>query len=617
MLQRLFILLILTLSFLTTLRGQTPTVIAEWSFHPNYQLQGNAANQPGPRLANPKSVYGEFAGQTYPLIFKDQSPTERITNFLSADRLPNGPFSVEMWMVNHVNQPIGALITAKTKDVMESPSWLLGYYGRDLVFSLHAQNESYPRLLTASLKERGWKRYWLHVVATYDGQTARLFVNNKELGQMAIGPRHRTATKPEIELAGYLENEPYMEIANLVKNVRIYDQAISTQTIADNFKAFQDQIEQGHLFQNLFHFTAGPYLHMVTENSINIAWESSQVPVKAVVNYGTKLPLTKSMSIPVAGMKDGIQTISLTDLTPNTPYFYEIELCNAENTSIKSGILTFATANPAPHPFTFAVIGDTEARPHVNFKVAALIWDERPNFVVNLGDLTDGGKAPHKFEWTHEYFTGITPLASRIPFFPVAGNGESDLYWYKKYHKLPEPEGYYTFTYGDAQFFMLDSNRKEAFAPGGKQYEWLEAQLKASTATWKFVCHHHAPYSSDENDYGNSWEEPSDLGDLRVRKIVPLYEKYGVDIVFFGHLHTYQRTLPILENRIDRRNGVIYLQGGGGGGNLEDFTPTRSWFSAKTYRGHHYFTISIQENELLMKMYDSDGNMKDFMEIEK
>ncbi|MCB0570534.1 MAG: hypothetical protein KDC66_12245, partial [Phaeodactylibacter sp.] len=44
-------------------------------------------------------------------------------------------------------------------------------------------------------------------------------------------------------------------------------------------------------------------------------------------------------------------------------------------------------------------------------------------------------------------------------------------------------------------------------------------------------------------------------GSPGVRQIVPLYEKYGVDIVLFGHLHTYQRTLPILGNIVDKRNG--------------------------------------------------------------
>jgi hypothetical protein len=145
----------------------------------------------------------------------------------------------------------------------------------------------------------------------------------------------------------------------------------------------------------------------------------------------------------------------------------------------------------------------------------------------------------------------------------------------------------------------------------------LKEQIAQSTATWKFVAHHHAPYSADENDYGNAWEGSSNLGDVHMRQIVPLYEQYGVDMVFFGHLHTYQRSLPIADDLVNEENGVIYIQCVGGGGNLEDFAPARAWFSAKTYRGHHYATITIHSNQLSYKVFDTEGRMKDFLELEK
>jgi hypothetical protein len=88
-------------------------------------------------------------------------------------------------------------------------------------------------------------------------------------------------------------------------------------------------------------------------------------------------------------------------------------------------------------------------------------------------------------------------------------------------------------------------------------------------------------------------------------------------MVFFGHLHTYQRTLPIQENRVRNRKGVIYIQCGGSGGNLEDFAPTRAWFSAKTYRGHHYATITINQNQLRLQVTDEQGRMKDLINVEK
>lgn len=162
------------------------------------------------------------------------------------------------------------------------------------------------------------------------------------------------------------------------------------------------------------------------------------------------------------------------------------------------------------------------------------------------------------------------------------------------------------------------SNQKEELKPGGIQYEWLEQELAASSATWKFVAHHHAPFSSDEDDYGDTWEEgETDMGDLKVRELVPLYEQYGVDIVFFGHLHLYERTWPIRDLEVDPEYGVVYLVSGGAGGNLEDTAPSRSWFSTKLYRGHHYSRIDIWGGKLFFKMYDLNGALKDYMELEK
>ncbi len=334
-----------------------------------------------------------------------------------------------------------------------------------------------------------------------------------------------------------------------------------------------------------------------------------------MVKYGKRLPLEHTIELDEV---EKIQELSLTGLSPATPYFYEVTALHPSGEKIESGILTFQTAVNEDDSYSFALMGDTEARPHINDHIGKLIWDERPNFIVNLGDLTDGGFEEHKFQWNYEYFTGTRPLHSRIPVFPVAGNGEGDLYWYRKYHKLPGDEEYYSFRYGNAEFFMLNSNEREReFIPGGKQYQWLEKALKNSTAIWKFVAHHHAPYSSDEDDYGNSWQDSTAYGDVSMRPIIPLYEKYGVDMVFFGHLHTYQRSLPLVEELVREDQGVVYVQCGGGGGNLEDFAPSRAWFSAKTYRGHHYATVTIHSKNLRLQVFDDRGRMKDLMDLKK
>ena len=141
----------------------------------------------------------------------------------------------------------------------------------------------------------------------------------------------------------------------------------------------------------------------------------------------------------------------------------------------------------------------------------------------------------------------MEPLISRVAMFPVLGNHEQNARNYYNYMSLPDPEYFYKFTYGNADFFMIDTNQRVDLQ--SKQYQWLDEQLTASKATWKFVCHHHPPYSSDENDYGDLWKtNRSSRGDVRARVLVPLYEEHNVDVVWNGHIHSYERTWPIRNN---------------------------------------------------------------------
>jgi hypothetical protein len=156
---------------------------------------------------------------------------------------------------------------------------------------------------------------------------------------------------------------------------------------------------------------------------------------------------------------------------------------------------------------------------------------------------------------------------------------------------------------------MIDTDQYQA--PGTPLYRWLEKALATSEATWKFVVHHHPPYSSEENDYGDTNFQLSNSGDDEAKLLVPLYERYGVDMVFSGHLHMYERTWPILEEKVVEKNGVIYMILGGSGGGLERAAPNRTWFTNKVRSLHHYGYIAINGNQLQFQAIDQDGNFFD------
>ncbi len=589
--------------------------VGEWHFSPVYMLEGNARNAPGFNAYTTAESPGPMAPAETPgpAVYGEES-TGSIPRLLRSQDLPSGPFSLELLILDHVNKPVGALMGFVDERAPESGGWCVAYHGGRFFFAVTTseQQDELPGMSMVTLdRAPPWNKWWYHVAAVYDGEAMRLYVNGRERAREE-GLQGDLAFPDGAHFGAYayMENEPYMQLGNLLKEARLYGRALSEEEIGARFEAMTARTSEGILFEDMPHFTAGPVLQYVTRNGASVLWETSE-PARATVYYGDAVPLDNELEVDAY---ERLQEVRIAGLEPGA-HFYRVVAELESGEILDSGMLTFRTAAGPEEAWSFSVLGDTESRPHINDRLAKWIWGERPDFVINVGDLTDSGQEPRRFEWTHEYLSAMTQLASRIPIFPVAGNGESDLHWYRHYHALPGNEGYYTFTYGNAQFFMLDSN--QPMGPGSEQYEWMARVLPASTAQWKFAAHHHPAYTSDENDYGNTWEGSSEWGDLNVRGMVPLYEQHGVDIVFFGHLHTYERSWPVKDGTIEKDGGVVYVQTGGGGGHIEDAAPNRTWFMNKFHRGHHYCMVTMHQGDLEFRMYDVEGRLRDQFTLSK
>ncbi|MCA1719103.1 MAG: metallophosphoesterase [Actinobacteria bacterium] len=117
----------------------------------------------------------------------------------------------------------------------------------------------------------------------------------------------------------------------------------------------------------------------------------------------------------------------------------------------------------------------------------------------------------------------------------------------------PEDTGrYYSFDWANAHFVALDSELyyDDEGGDSERQKAWLERDLGETRQPWKFVFFHRPPYSSSEHG-----------SDLVVREdLEPTLARHGVDVVFSGHDHDYERTVQI--------KGVTYVVTGGGGKDL-------------------------------------------------
>jgi 3',5'-cyclic AMP phosphodiesterase CpdA len=117
---------------------------------------------------------------------------------------------------------------------------------------------------------------------------------------------------------------------------------------------------------------------------------------------------------------------------------------------------------------------------------------------------------------------------------------------------LPGNERWYSFDYGNAHFVGLEVDGYASTAPGSAQMLWLANDLAQTRQRWKVVFFHAPFYSSGA--HGGDPQVPQ----LRAA-LEPLFIQHGVDLVFNGHDHDYERSVA---------HGVVYIVAGGGGAPL-------------------------------------------------
>ncbi|WP_372637437.1 metallophosphoesterase [Fodinibius sp.] len=356
-------------------------------------------------------------------------------------------------------------------------------------------------------------------------------------------------------------------------------------------------------------FLVKPYLQFATQTEISILWETND-PATSTVRYG-KARYDSEEAVLDQQQHDGSlkkrHELTLRPLEPETNYFYRVVSITEGGDTLETDILPFKTAVEDTTPFAFTVFSDSQSNPEIWKKITNQALGERPNFALHAGDQV--GLGYRKEEWIEHFFAPSHNFMKQVPLFTIPGNHEHDAAYYYDYFKNPPPEHYYRFKYGNAEFFVIDTNQYQE--PGTRMYHWLEHALASSDATWKIMVQHHPPYTSEENDYGDTRHERSTHGDAEAKLLVPLYEKHGVDLVFYGHIHMYERTWPILEDKPVEQNGVRYINVGGAGGSLEQAAPTRTWFSKKMKSTYHFASVAINGQQLQYQAIDEQGNVFD------
>jgi 3',5'-cyclic AMP phosphodiesterase CpdA len=241
-----------------------------------------------------------------------------------------------------------------------------------------------------------------------------------------------------------------------------------------------------------------------------------------------------------------------------------------------------------------ALAGDVgEAGERENETAAAMAAQSQHDpydILMLLGDNVYPAGDPQRLQETvYEPFAPL--LSTGTELFAILGNhdegattGDAQL------EALGMPGRWYAVERGDMLGIALDSNDPT----NPEQLAWLERTLADSDATWKLVGLHHPPYSSGFHGSNQAVRDA----------FVPLFERYGVQVVFSGHEHDYQRTDPI--------NGVVYIVTGAAARTrptgIDDYT-------AVAWSTHHYVDLNIYPDHLLIRAIDQDGEQFDEVTI--
>lgn len=313
-----------------------------------------------------------------------------------------------------------------------------------------------------------------------------------------------------------------------------------------------------------------------------------------------------------------VHSVQLTDLKPATLYQYRVG-----SGLFWSSYHTFTTPPAQAEAFKFLLFGDSQGNSYDVWQRTLQTGYKRNHdaaFMMNIGDLVDIGLS--YAQW-NDWFQAGYGVIDAITVMPVMGNHETyTTEWkiaqpllYTAFFRLPNngPAALqgkvYSFDYGDAHFSILDSQLQEEaeWIPEmlTLQQEWLEKDLAGTNKPWKLVfihrpVYHNRPSAGDE-----------DLRDA----LVPLFERYHVDVVFAGHDHVYARSYPLAGGRWtdDTGSGPVYITTGRSGKKTFGRAQSKNWNAVyyNPLEEPNYLTVEVSAHSLLIQAFKLNGEVID------
>ncbi|MBI2709965.1 MAG: metallophosphoesterase family protein [Actinobacteria bacterium] len=244
----------------------------------------------------------------------------------------------------------------------------------------------------------------------------------------------------------------------------------------------------------------------------------------------------------------------VTGLRPATTYRYRVVDGGAPTQEA-----TFATAGAGDAPFSAAVVGEVHVGDEVQPgwptpawpQVAAQLAASSARFVLSTGDNVNTGWTESEWE---RLSTPARDLFSSIPYLSAVGNhetygsfapGQPSPYFFAQF---PQPRngpdgagGTFSFDYQGVHVVVLEANPTTPLASLRAQVEWLKSDLSAARRRTRFqMVITHSPLFHSKQSRVTPYENP-EFRDL----LVPVFDRYGVELVVSGHDKHYVRSYPL------------------------------------------------------------------------
>ena len=240
----------------------------------------------------------------------------------------------------------------------------------------------------------------------------------------------------------------------------------------------------------------------------------------------------------------------------------------------------------------FVVIGDTGTGSNQQHELAEVMMRYRQvfpfEFVLMMGDNMYGGEKT--VDYKAKFEDVYRPLLDqKVKFYAALGNHDDSNQRFYEFFNM-EGQEYYQFKKGNVSFYSLNSNYMDK-----KQIDWLNEKLAADKSEWKVAYFHHPPYSSGAA-HGS---------DTKLREIVePIFLKNGVNVVFAGHEHFYERIKP--------QKGVYYFISGSGGKLRKGDVKQGSALTDKAYdRDMSFMLLEVAGDQMYFQVISRTGDTVD------